>query len=271
MFIIIVVYLVGGIMLFYFTKNTAIVKKKNLKNIPLTMLESWSNSMDPLHFNKKRVISFCIYGDNKKYTHGAIENAIISPEVYPGWICRFYIAQDVPKYIIKELETFPHVEIVLMPSNIKEKGSARMLWRFQPLFEDDIEVFIVRDTDSRLNNREKDAVDEWLRSPKKFHIMRDHHFHVELIQGGMWGCKGNLKELKSKFNSYKLVDKYGVDQNLLADVVYPYIKNNVMVHASHHGREKGSKKFRVKYQNGNGHVGQIEENTPKTDARLKKR
>ena len=34
-----------------------------------------------------------------------------------------------------------------------------------------------RDCDSRLNKREKLAVDELLKSDKNFHIMRDHPWH----------------------------------------------------------------------------------------------
>ena len=53
---------------------------------------------------------------------------------------------------------------------------------------------IVRDTDSRLGIREKLAVDEWLDSGKKLHIMRDHPYHRVPMLGGMWGCRPVLMD-----------------------------------------------------------------------------
>ena len=60
-----------------------------------------------------------------------------------------------------------------------------MFWRFLPASEGDLEVVIVRDADSQLSDRKALAVEEWLDSEKRFHIMHDHPFHVSLILGGM--------------------------------------------------------------------------------------
>ena len=220
----------------------------------------------------KYIISFCVFGKNKKYTHGAVENAIVAPEIYPGWICRFYIGDDVPEYIIKELETFPHVEIISMPSHVKEKGLSKTLWRFQPLFEDDITAFVVRDTDSILNKRGKTATDEWLNSDKKFHIMRDHKLHRTEIMGGMWGCKGHMKDLENSFNKYNRTNTYGVDQEFLRKIVYPRIKNNVMIHARYKDldsgvHEEGTLDFPLKANE--KFVGKVENDTPRANKRLK--
>ena len=40
--------------------------------------------------NENRVISFTLYGNDKKYTLGAIKNAEVAPLYYPGWKLRFY-------------------------------------------------------------------------------------------------------------------------------------------------------------------------------------
>ena len=39
---------------------------------------------------EKRVISFALYGSDRKYTYGAIKNVELAKLYYPGWICRFY-------------------------------------------------------------------------------------------------------------------------------------------------------------------------------------
>ena len=46
-----------------------------------------------------------------------------------------------------------------------------------------------RDLDSRLNDREQAAVQEWLQSTKAFHFMRDNPSHGTPILGCGWGCK----------------------------------------------------------------------------------
>lgn len=64
-----------------------------------------------------------------------------------------------------------------------------MMWRFFPLADPFIDVFVSRDTDSYILQREVDAVKIWLASDKLVHIMRDHPDHLALILGGMWGFK----------------------------------------------------------------------------------
>lgn len=42
----------------------------------------------------KKIIAFSLWGDNPKYTVGAIKNAKLTSEIYPGWISRFYCGQN---------------------------------------------------------------------------------------------------------------------------------------------------------------------------------
>jgi len=35
---------------------------------------------------KKKIISFSLWGDKPMYTIGAIKNAKLAEEIYPGWI-----------------------------------------------------------------------------------------------------------------------------------------------------------------------------------------
>ncbi|XP_037081982.1 uncharacterized protein LOC119102633 isoform X2 [Pollicipes pollicipes] len=61
------------------------------------------------------------------------------------------------------------------------------VWRFVVLADDSVRRFIVRDLDSLMNQRERDAVDEWLASNRTFHVMRDHPEQQIEILAGMWG------------------------------------------------------------------------------------
>ena len=45
------------------------------------------------------LITFSLFGDNPLYCVGAVENARLAKEIYPEWIARFYVAQDVPSML----------------------------------------------------------------------------------------------------------------------------------------------------------------------------
>lgn len=189
----------------------------------------------------KKLITFSLWGDNPKYTIGAIRNAELAEKIYPGWICRFYIGKSVPKEIVDSLQSKVNVEIIHM----NEFGNwSGMFWRFYPAGESEVEVMVSRDTDSRLNEREKVAVDEWLNSDKGFHIMRDHPGHGTEILGGMWGVKGGvLPNIKEQIENYTKGEFWQVDQNFLREVIYPIIKGNSIVHDEFHNFNDGKKPF----------------------------
>ena len=187
----------------------------------------------------KKIVSFSLWGDNPKYTIGAVENAKLVNEIYDGWIGRFYCGKSVPEDIIKSLRETPNTDVILMDEDGDWTG---MFWRFYAC--EDSDVTISRDTDSRLSNREKLAVDEWLNSDKDFHIMRDHPYHTTEILGGMWGCRnGILKNIKKLINEYTKGNFWQVDQNFLKEKIYPIARNNSFVHDSFFRVEPQSKKF----------------------------
>ncbi|NPV13126.1 MAG: hypothetical protein HPY57_15270 [Ignavibacteria bacterium] len=192
----------------------------------------------------KKIISFCLWGNNPKYTIGAIKNAHLTNKIYPGWISRFYCSsKSTPNDIIKELKNINNVEIVMTLND----GWVCMFDRFLPASENDVEVMISRDTDSRLNLREKYAVDEWLKSNKSFHIMRDHPYHGTEILGGMWGVRGKiLSDMKELIEKYIKGNFWQVDQNFLKEHIYQKIKDDCFVHDEFFNYEKHKKPFPTK-------------------------
>ena len=115
---------------------------------------------------------------------------------------------------------------------MEEQGDwTGMFWRFLAASDPEVEVLIVRDCDSRLWFREKEAVNEWLVSGKGFHIMRDNHQHNTPILGGMWGARGGvLPAMRQLIEDYSKGDFWQVDQNFLKDVVYPIVKDDALIH-----------------------------------------
>lgn len=178
----------------------------------------------------KKVISFSLWGNNPKYTIGAIENAKLATEFYPDWICRFYVGKDVDKSIVNSLMVFHNTEVFIMSDKPDWTG---MFWRFYAAADDTVDVMLSRDTDSRLFEREKCAVDQWLSGDKDFHIMRDHPHHRESILGGMWGCRNKiLRKVVQSIEKFNKTDNYDIDQDFLRKCVYPAIKDYAHVNDS---------------------------------------
>jgi len=187
----------------------------------------------------KKIISFSLWGDNPKYTIGAIRNAELTPIIFPNWVSRFYCGKSVPEDIIEKLKSLPQTEVIIMDEGGDWTG---MFWRFYAC--EDSDIMLSRDTDSRLSNREKLAIDEWLESDKDFHIMRDHPYHNTEILGGMWGVRnGLLKNIKELIGDYIKGNFWQVDQNFLREKIYPLVINNSFTHDSYLNYNPNSKQF----------------------------
>jgi hypothetical protein len=169
-----------------------------------------------------KVISFCLYGDDKVYYDGCLANASL---VYPGWICRFYVSQHVSNSFVDKLEKLG-AEVVRKESKGEHDGS---LWRFLPVSDPDVDIMISRDVDARLGDRDMFVIDEWLNSGKTVHVIRDHPSHVWPILAGLWGYRGTLPS----FNIDKVSDfTFGTDQKFLAKF-YNEVKGDLFVHSDY--------------------------------------
>ena len=181
----------------------------------------------------KKLITFSLWGDDPLYLEGACKNAELAQEIYPDWICRFYVAgKNTPRETIDRLESYPNTEVVVLD----EEGTHNFtMSRFTACDDEDVECFISRDADSRLSVREKEAVDEWMESDKSFHIMRDHPYHTVAIMAGMWGMKrGAMLGMKTKIENFirggYYADKKGVDQAFLWGIVWPLAMEDNLTH-----------------------------------------
>lgn len=189
----------------------------------------------------KKIIAFALWGGNPKFSVGAIRNAEIAKELFPDWICKFYI-NGIQQNTINTLKSFDNVELVINGSKWQKYGRRAgdaqpensMFWKFYPYFNEDVSVFLARDVDSRILKREQIAVNEWLDSDKQFHIMRDHPGHCTgtPILGAMWGMKKTIGfDLKKLIDDYKKEAKWPmIDQWFLMKIIYPLVKDNSMIH-----------------------------------------
>jgi hypothetical protein len=186
----------------------------------------------------KKVISFSLWGDNPTYTIGAIRNADIAKELYPDFECWFYIHKEsVPQKIIDALSKLDNTKIILKIGDLSK--CKPMMWRFEAIDEEDVEIMMSRDTDTRILLREKLAVDEWLKTDKLFHIMRDHPHHEFKILGGMFGTKKikNIPNWKDIMVNYIQNGDRNYDQNFLNEFIYNNVKDISLIHTSFHKYE----------------------------------
>ena len=187
----------------------------------------------------KNVIAYSLWGDHPMYWKGAIRNIEQASKFFPGWICRFYIDSTCEESLISSISDAGG-EVVLVDSKDSFHG---MFWRFWASEDPEVNIFLSRDCDSRFSAREIHAINEWLRSDKDFHIMRDHPYHTVPILGGMWGCRNGLM---SKIGLNKMIEQWtqfqrkGVDQDFLGSKVYPIVYKTSMEHSEFNLRFGGS-------------------------------
>ncbi len=199
----------------------------------------WSMPDTPPVFDGSRpernVIAYSLWGASPRYLVTAERNAQIARDIYPGWTCRFYHDDTVPPDCLERLRaTGAHCHA--MPRHIAMEG---LMWRFHVAGDPDVDRYLVRDADSLLTVQERVAVDDWLDSGKRFHLMRDWYSHTDLILAGLWGGTGGiLAGIAQRIEAYTgksdRIDRK-LDQRFLADVVWPSIHEDCLTHDTYFG------------------------------------
>lgn len=182
----------------------------------------------------KKIISFSLYGENPIYTEWLIKNIILAKKYYPEWSIRVYYNKTVPLKIIKKIDKYNLEKIDMTKSALPG-----MFWRFLPIWEEGVWHVIIRDADARISLREANAVNVWVKSKKRLHIIRDHPGQNFLIVWGLWWFVSmgenlnieNVMKIWLKKRGYEISAKnyYWVDQDFLR-VIYYYFKNDCLIH-----------------------------------------
>ena len=192
------------------------------------------------------VISFCLYGSCATYVLGMKENILLGKKYFPTWEIRIYYNDTVPGKFIKEYSDLGAICIKCENLGKNKMNWEGMVWRFFPLDDKSVHHWISRDADSRLSKREADIVNQWIRSGKTLHCIRDHRCHYNAIMGGIFGI--NNKSFHEKYKFKKISDiisdlykyykerPYNVDQEFLNSEVWNLLKDDVMAHISNKGR-----------------------------------
>lgn len=142
----------------------------------------------------EKVVSYSFYGNNPKYSNYLEILVEQVRDKYPGFTARIYYdeSQMFNKTIRCYLECkYPNLiefcdvsrfynslEEMLLIRNGEQLFTNlnyihKMMWRFLPIGDDFVDVFMSRDTDSLIIDREVSAVEQWFSDSDKIaHIMR---------------------------------------------------------------------------------------------------
>jgi tetratricopeptide (TPR) repeat protein len=178
----------------------------------------------------RNVISFSLWGAAPFYAYGAMINLVLSRTVYPGWSCRFYVDDTVPA----ACTTFLRENGADLRNIADEYPGVGLFQRFLVMNDPTVGRFLVRDCDARLSAAEADLVRQWIDSGFPFHAVRDHVMHNELMIGCTWAgrtdCGIDIVELMRRYFTNGPTAKYGHDQRMLGLMLWPLIRDHVLVH-----------------------------------------
>ena len=101
-----------------------------------------------------KVVSFSLWGNHPAYYEGAIKNAkSINNEFYIGWKSWFFVGSEAPENYVKELSVCADKIIF-----INRNDFSLAFERFSSILYENVEIAVSRDTDSRVCDKEYQAV-----------------------------------------------------------------------------------------------------------------
>jgi len=170
------------------------------------------------------VISYSLYSNNPKYWKSLLLNLQIATEVYPGWQVRVYTATDVEKEIVEQLER-GGASVIMYNALPGHKG---MFQRFRPFWDDNVTRTIVRDADDALGYTDRKTVDMWIESEKQFYTLAAHQGHNKRpVYCCLFGMTNRWDRHLLDFPDLNNIsDKYGTDEQWIADNLVPLIKDS---------------------------------------------
>jgi tetratricopeptide (TPR) repeat protein len=197
--------------------------------------ESPSADIMPIARGDARVISFALPDANPLSGVGAIANAKLVQRLYPGWKCRLYAGQTVPVNIRAALRQHG-AEIVEAWEQLPDVPPA--LWPYVVADDPGVAVFLCRSVGARLGEKEAAAVDAWLRSGRRAHVMRDHILHRNLVLPGLWGARtDNALFVTARIQRFMAAygnPPNGREQRFLDGEIWPAIRDDCLIHDSYY-------------------------------------
>lgn len=232
-------------------------------------LQSLEDSSSKKASIMKKVVSMSLWSSQTRYTFGALRNAQLMPVYFPGWTLRIYIEKPrddettiftpVPERIVNKLVK---LGAEIMRVDADRSHIPPMMWRFLVADDMSVDLFIVRDSDCRLQERDAIVVKDWIASQTAFHCIRDHPSHAAYsLLGGLWGgMPRKLHEILPipwQELMMGMRSDYSQDMAFLNSAIWPKVQNYAFCHDSVSCRKwPNSHPFPVE-RIGTEHLGQV--------------
>jgi hypothetical protein len=212
------------------------------------------------------IFSFCIYGNGLKYYLGLVENVININKYYPDAHIHIYIGKNHNKEFIDKMKDKNYNNIAYIETGIE--GAINTYYRYKSIVSLGLggggggvgggggggggctnNVFISRDTDSCINDRDRWCINDFLNEEYEkyyFQVIRDHYWHKSKLLAGLT-CfvddgsdrfNAMRDEFKKNFDIIEMnIDgsgcyNYGCDEEILNNKIYPIIKDNLIVYTN---------------------------------------
>lgn len=165
----------------------------------------------------KGCISFCLYGQyTDKYYRGLMENVDIIRRHYPTWDIHVYAAPEAVEFVSGL------VGVTCIPTG--QTGIVNTLYRFLSTLDSRYSIVCVRDTDSRMHDRDRRCIRQFLASEYMVYTIRDHPWHRYRLMAGLWGTKRNANvftrdQFYDYYNTHSSSASYVFDATFLDAVV----------------------------------------------------
>jgi hypothetical protein len=179
----------------------------------------------------KTVFSFSLFGHQDKYCKGLLKNIELIQTYFPTAETWVYVGNDISDNLILTLKTLEKVTII--PTG--KDGMINKFYRFFPIDTDTVSVCIVRDADSRIYERDRVCIEEFIKGDKLAHIIRDHPNHHHKMMAGMWGIKKDaihekIEDLFTTWSQHHSSGDFWNDTDFLCQVIYPKVCFSSIIH-----------------------------------------
>ncbi|CAL4099558.1 unnamed protein product [Meganyctiphanes norvegica] len=217
-----------------------------LQNIIQRYGNSSCSDLATLRGANQSVISLSLFGKFPgDYFAGARILAERVKSMYPGWVLRIYHILDMKQlnqhdWLCSLLCDHPHIDtchaVNLPVLGDISNNSTGMVWRFSVVGDPLIARYAIRDADSSILQREVDAVNDWVKSGKCYHVMRDNYYHHLPVMGGMWGgCNWWKREEALAIREQLLLTRVQAEDQISLRVqclAFSYTANQLHIHWS---------------------------------------
>ena len=161
----------------------------------------------------KKSILFTLFGNNRRYLNGAVQNAILSRGIFPDWDIIFYVWNN-SRYsnLEKALETCLELNPKIIIKNFNFDDNDDFLKSLNPkmlryLIHDDnnYDFYWIRDIDTNLNLRCRKVIEWILTQDIKFGSINDYinnKWASYFTSSGLIGRPGSFFNMKNEMNIF---------------------------------------------------------------------